>query len=153
MLYEIQYIWRVKTLSTLLLSLVCCLSINAAYSQSDSLLEQSIAVEQDSTLKSKQFPKQYGPKKWKFMVGLDARRSFFRGTPVKINGIRTGLEYKGVHRFGIGFYGLSKNAIFDNILVDNPAATVPAVAAAPHQPGYKQGAIIYQHQYLQQRQE
>lgn len=57
------------------------------------------------------------------MLGLDARRSFFKGTPVKINGLRTGLEYKGVHRFGLGIYGLSKNAVFNNIQVDHPAAT------------------------------
>jgi hypothetical protein len=80
-------------------------------------------VEKDTSFNRKFFPRYYGDKNWKFLLGLDARRSFFRGAPVKINGLRTGLEYKGVHRFGLGFYGLSKQVVFTGIHVDNPAAT------------------------------
>ena len=82
-----------------------------------------MVVEKELPLKSKLFPSEYGPKKWKFMLGLDARRSFFKGSPVKINGLRTGLEYKGVHRFGIGFYALSRQVVFTEIPVENAAAT------------------------------
>lgn len=103
-----------KFLATVLF-LITFASANGVNAQNDSLA--------DLPLKAKLFPNQYGPKKWKFMLGLDARRSFFIGAPVKINGLRTGLEYKGVHRFGLGFYGLSKNVVFTNIPVDHPAAT------------------------------
>lgn len=74
-------------------------------------------------LKTRLFPSEYGEKRWKFIVGLDARRSFFRGVPVKINGLRTGAEFKGVHRFGIGVYALSRQVVFTEIEVDDPAAT------------------------------
>lgn len=73
--------------------------------------------------KSELFPMKYGGKKWKFILGLDARRSFFSGVPVKINGLRTGLQLDGVHRFGLGFYGLSRQVVFTDIVVEDPAAT------------------------------
>ena len=57
------------------------------------------------------------------MLGLDARRSFFQNVPVKINGLRMGLQYKGVHRFGLGFYGLSRKVVFKDVFVDQPDAT------------------------------
>lgn len=69
------------------------------------------------------FPEHYGEKKWKFLIGFDASRSFFAGHPVKINGIRIGLEKKGVHRFGIGFYGLQRNVLFDDIPVEKEDVT------------------------------
>lgn len=97
--------------------------MNDSHSQTAPIPAITSVKKDDATLKSKLFPSKYGEKKWKFMLGLDARRSFFQGAPVKINGIRTGLEYKGVHRFGLGFYGLSKQAIFTEIRVENPAAT------------------------------
>lgn len=74
-------------------------------------------------VKSDFFPKEYGNKKWKFILGLDARRSFFSGVPVKINGLRSGLQFRGVHRFGIGFYALSRRVVFTDVAVDHPAAT------------------------------
>ena len=69
------------------------------------------------------FPKTYGTKKWKPVIGFDAHRSFFGGTPVKINGFKIGAEYLGTHRFGFGFYGLQKNEVFVDIPVDYPGAT------------------------------
>lgn len=66
------------------------------------------------------FPKSFGTKKLKPLVGFDAHRSFFSGTPVKINGLRFGLEFKGVHRFGFAFYGLKKNEVFVNLPVEWP---------------------------------
>ncbi len=78
----------------------------------------------DST-KVKLFPKSIGNKKWKLLVGLDARRSFFESQKVKINGIRLGVQLKGVHRFGFGFYNLSKDITFNNMAVDKPDAQIP----------------------------
>lgn len=74
------------------------------------------------------FPKQYGEKKWKFLIGLDARRSFLRNAPVKINGLKIGAEYKGVHRFGLGLYFLNSNVLFPDITVNElDAASNPEV--------------------------
>lgn len=69
------------------------------------------------------FPKTHGTKKWKPLVGFDAHRSYFSGTPVKINGIRIGADYLGTHRFGFGFYGLRKNEVFVDIPVEYSGAT------------------------------
>lgn len=75
------------------------------------------------------FPKTYGEKKWKPIICLDARRSYFAGNKVKINGLRFGASYKGVHNFGFGFYWLNKNVVFDNIthLDPNQDNTAPEV--------------------------
>ncbi len=75
--------------------------------------------------KVKLFPKSVGKKKWKLLVGLDARRSFFESQKVKINGVRLGVQLKGVHRFGFGFYKLSKEIVFNNLIVDKPDAQIP----------------------------
>lgn len=75
------------------------------------------------------FPEYYGEKKWKILVGFDASRSFFAGHPVKINGLRIGATFKGVHRFGIGFYGLQKNVLFEDIPVNEPDATDTSLVA------------------------
>lgn len=69
------------------------------------------------------FPKQTGTKLWKPIIGFDAFRSYYSGTPVKFNGFRFGAQFKGVHRFGFGFYGLKKDLVYDNINVDYPTAT------------------------------
>ena len=34
---------------------------------------------------------------------------------MKINGLRFGVEYKGVHRFGLGIYELNKNVEFSDV--------------------------------------
>lgn len=68
-------------------------------------------------------PAELGPKTWKPLISLDARRSFFSGRPVKINGFRLGVQFRGVHRFGIGFYGLDRNVVFTDVPVNQPGAT------------------------------
>jgi len=68
------------------------------------------------------FPKNYGTKKWKPVIGFDATRSYYSGAPVKINGLRFGVGYLGVHRFGFGFYGLKKDVVFNDLPVDYPTA-------------------------------
>ncbi|HIP36304.1 MAG TPA: hypothetical protein EYG85_05580 [Crocinitomix sp.] len=85
----------------------------------------SITVGSDDSLRIAIFPKSVGNKKWKILVGLDARRSFFQTQKVKINGIRLGVQYKGVHRFGFGFYSLSKKIEFKNFVVDKADAQNP----------------------------
>ena len=69
------------------------------------------------------FPSTYGVKKWRPMIGFDAFRSFYSGAPVKFNGLRMGVEFRGVHRFGFGFYGLKKDLIFTDLDIQNPYAT------------------------------
>ncbi|MEO9533573.1 MAG: hypothetical protein ABJG68_01135 [Crocinitomicaceae bacterium] len=88
---------------------LCCIISISTYSQSTKT--------DTSKTKLELFPKQHGEKNWKFLLSLDARRSYFDGTKVKINGLRIGTEYKGVHRFGLGFYWLNKNAVFQDITV------------------------------------
>lgn len=43
-------------------------------------------------------------KKWKFDFVLDARRTFISDTPARILGVRLGMEYRRVNRFGFGIY-------------------------------------------------
>lgn len=92
------------------------------------LLHTSLVFGQEDTAITRDnnwqlFPAFYGDKSWRAVAALDARRSFFRGVPVKINGFRLGAEYKGVHRFGIGFYALARNVVFSDIPVQHPGAT------------------------------
>lgn len=78
---------------------------------------QSQSPDTSQTKKIEYFPKKHGDKKWKFLLSLDARRSYFAGTKIKINGLRLGTEFQGVHRFGVGFYWLNKRAVFNDIIV------------------------------------
>ena len=71
------------------------------------------------------FPKTFGEKKWKALVGLDARRSYFRDQKVKINGLRLGAQYNGVHRFGFGFYALKKKIFLKDVFIDEIDAQTP----------------------------
>ena len=48
-----------------------------------------------------------GFRKWKFDASFDGRNSFSQGSTVRVGGLRVGMEYLRVHRFGIGFYDLS----------------------------------------------
>jgi hypothetical protein len=72
------------------------------------------------------FPNSVGKKKWKILVGLDARRSYFVSQKIKINGIRLGTQYKGVHRFGFGFYSLSKEIEFKGLEINQADAQLPS---------------------------
>jgi len=89
---------------------------------------QGLAWSQSDTTSSKidLFPHHYGDKNWKMLVGLDARRSFFNGTKIKINGLRIGAEYRGVHKFGLGFYWLNKRVIFEDVLVGSEGQDIAA---------------------------
>lgn len=80
-----------------------------SYSQKDSTKEALVY-----------FPKSIGDKNWKVLVSLDARRSFYDRTFIKVNGIRLGATFKGVHSFGNGFYWLSRSAVFRDIIDDKP---------------------------------
>jgi len=71
------------------------------------------------------FPQSYGEKKWKVLFGLDARRSFYKKQKIKINGLRLGAEFRGVHRFGLGFYALSKQISIKNVTIDQVDAQSP----------------------------
>jgi hypothetical protein len=85
------------------------------------LFNSTIASSQATQLDDKKFdffPKKYGEKNWNILLGLDARRSFFAGTKVKINGLKIGASFKGVHRFGVGFYWLNKNVVFNDLYVN-----------------------------------
>ncbi|MEX1002297.1 MAG: hypothetical protein WDZ35_09310 [Crocinitomicaceae bacterium] len=68
------------------------------------------------------FPTEHGAKTWKLLLGLDARRSFFSGVPIKINGLKLGAEYKGVHRFGFGFYWLKRDVSMTDFVVERDDA-------------------------------
>ena len=57
------------------------------------------------------------------LIGFDSRRSFFAGRNVKINGLRLGMQYKDIHRFGLGFYGFRQGVVLDEIDVNEPDAT------------------------------
>lgn len=48
-----------------------------------------------------------GFKKWRFDGSFDGRNSFSDGETVRVAGLRMGVEYKRIHRFGIGFYDLA----------------------------------------------
>ncbi len=86
----------------------------------------SAQQETEDSSKVELFPKKYGDKKWKLVLGLDARRSFYQSQKVKINGLRIGAQFNGVHRFGFGFYALSEKLLFKTISVDEPNAFQPS---------------------------
>ena len=59
--------------------------------------------------------------KVKFILQLDARRSFVLNQSVRFYGLRLGLEYNYKHRFGIGIYGIN-----DPVLLTNAPVLVPS---------------------------
>ncbi|MEZ4800252.1 MAG: hypothetical protein R2809_10860 [Flavobacteriales bacterium] len=54
-------------------------------------------------------------KKWKFDFVFDARQTIISNTAARLGGIRIGMEYRRVHRFGIGFYGLGDGIIVNSL--------------------------------------
>jgi hypothetical protein len=56
-------------------------------------------------------------KKWKFDFVLDARKTLLSNTNASLLGVRIGMEYRRVHRFGVGLYGLS-NDVYVNTLFE-----------------------------------
>lgn len=61
------------------------------------------------------FPQKHGNKKWGFHCVLDVPRPVSKHNPIKLIGLRTGADYKGIHRFGGGFYLMKNNQIFDQV--------------------------------------
>ena len=53
-------------------------------------------------------------KKWKPEFVFDARDSWIEGDQIKLGGIRLGMEFRRVHRFGIGIYGLNNPIVRNN---------------------------------------
>lgn len=58
-------------------------------------------------------------KRWKPELVFDARNSWIDQQQVKLGGIRLGMEFRRVHRFGVGVYGLN------NPLVSNELEAFP----------------------------
>jgi hypothetical protein len=54
-------------------------------------------------------------RKWKPEVVLDGRQTFVDGENFRIGGVRFGLEYRRVHRFGLGNYNLTKPINLDRL--------------------------------------
>lgn len=54
-------------------------------------------------------------RKWKPEVILDARQTFVDGEKFRIAGFRAGIEYRRVHRFGLGSYNLTKPVTTDQL--------------------------------------
>ncbi|MFM1932714.1 MAG: hypothetical protein RL226_2017 [Bacteroidota bacterium] len=78
-----------------------------------------------------------GFRKWKFDIVFDGRRSFANGETVSIGGLRMGLEYKRVHRFGVGIYQFT-----EDIVVPMYTTTDTAVSPARFIFGY--GSLYYE---------
>jgi len=51
---------------------------------------------------------------------LDARQTLISTTTARLGGIRIGIEYRRVHRFGIGIYGLSEGVQMNSLIDLNP---------------------------------
>ena len=75
----------------------------------------------------KWFPQKLGKAEWVPMFGFDARRSWYSGNPIKINGYRLGVTFKGVHRFGLGYYYLKKKTLYDDVEVGMPDEAEPVI--------------------------
>jgi len=78
------------------------------------LLSFSLSFSQDS---SYVFREKLVEKKWVPQFSLDARRSFIDGKNVRIRGVKFGVQYEGVHRFGLGFHELDKRIVRNDISV------------------------------------
>ncbi|MFT4599907.1 MAG: hypothetical protein ACI857_000074 [Arenicella sp.] len=115
------------------------------------LFTNSIAHSQTDSIKTSKielFPSKYGQKNWRFLIGLDARRSYFASTKIKINGLRLGTVYQGVHRFGFGFYWLNKNISFNDI---NVASTTQDLLEPEVRFNLGYSSIFYERVFLKTR--
>ncbi len=54
---------------------------------------------------------------------LDARQTLISTTTARLGGLRLGIEYRRVHRFGIGVYGLSKGVHLNSLIDLDPKIT------------------------------
>lgn len=62
-------------------------------------------------------------KKRKFEVSFDARQTLVGSQGAKLGGLRFGMEYRRIHRFGIGFFGLSEGVNLANLPSIDPTIT------------------------------
>ena len=102
-------------LRTLLFMLLAFVPSLKSHSQAKNTIENP-----DTTRRI--FPVTHGSKKWKPNISLDANRSYYKGIPVKINGVRAGVEYLGTHRFGLGYYWLNRKGLLIDLPIDLPAS-------------------------------
>jgi len=84
----------------------CTLAINAG-AQFNGALSPKRGIKPD-TVWIVTGKRELGPayRRFKMDFTLDARQTIIGSQRTKIGGIRVGLEYRRVHRIGIGFYGL-----------------------------------------------
>jgi hypothetical protein len=54
-------------------------------------------------------------KKWKFDFVIDARNTLVSNASAKLLGLRLGMEYRRVHRFGVGFYNLAQDVHLNSL--------------------------------------
>lgn len=88
--------------------------------------QDTTSVSEEDTLR-KIFPQKLGKWNWAPLFGFDARRSWMSGQAIKISGVRIGATYKGIHRFGGGYYWMKRDAEYEDIEVDEPNAAVDAL--------------------------
>jgi hypothetical protein len=63
-------------------------------------------------------------RKRRFDFSLDARRTLIGAQGAKLGGLRIGLEYRRIHRVGIGFFGLSEEAELQQLQSLNPNVSI-----------------------------
>ncbi|MCC6600395.1 MAG: hypothetical protein IT223_06945 [Crocinitomicaceae bacterium] len=76
-------------------------------------------------------------KKWKFDFALDARQTLMGNTRARLAGLRVGIEYRRVHRFGIGYYNLG-----DGVWVSDISSVDPQIDSAFLRFSY--GSVFYE---------
>jgi hypothetical protein len=61
--------------------------------------------------------RELGPayRRFKMDLSLDARQTLIGTQRARVGGIRIGLEYRRVHRIGIGLYGLGEGVVLDSL--------------------------------------
>jgi hypothetical protein len=65
-----------------------------------------------------------GEKRWRPEIGFDSNRSFFNDRTVKFLGLRLGAEYRGVHRFGLALYGMTRPESYYGVNTNAPDASL-----------------------------
>lgn len=63
-------------------------------------------------------------KKWRLDFTLDARQTIIGDQAAKLGGLRIGMEYRRIHRFGLGFFGLSEGVETKALSVINSNITI-----------------------------
>ena len=64
-------------------------------------------------------------KKWKFDLSFDARQTIIGNTQARLGGLRIGMEYRRVNRFGLGIYNFS-----DGVKTNSLSSIGPDVSLA-----------------------